>query len=142
MAETCVASNGDKWEVYKDATGKNWCWRRTASNGNISLVKELFMKLDEFVKQTLLDITNGVALAQEEALLYIAPGYVENKKQTEPQNVQFEVAVTAAKEASAGIRVLSFGEAKGGGSSEQVNRISFAVPVYLQAPTEKNPKQG
>ena len=35
MAETCTASNGDKWEVYKDATGKNWRWRRTASNGNI-----------------------------------------------------------------------------------------------------------
>ena len=98
------------------------------------------MKLDDFVKQTLLDITNGVAAAQEEALLYIAPGHVENRKQTEPQSVQFEVAVTVAKEANAGIRVLSFGEAKGGASSEQVNRISFAVPVFLQAPTELNPK--
>jgi hypothetical protein len=47
------------------------------------------MKLDEFVKQTLLDITNGVAAAQEETLLYIAPGHVEDKKQTEAQNVQF-----------------------------------------------------
>lgn len=98
------------------------------------------MKLDDFVKQTLLDITNGVAAAQEEALLYIAPGHVENKKQTDPQDVCFEVSVTVAKEANAGIRVLSFGEAKGGGSSEQVNRISFTVPVYLQAPTEKNEK--
>ncbi len=98
------------------------------------------MKLDDFVKQTLLDITNGVAAAQEEALLYIAPGHVDNKKQTDPQDVRFEVSVTVAKEANAGIRVLSFGEAKSGGSSEQVNRISFTVPVYLQAPTEKNEK--
>lgn len=34
MAETCIASSGDKWEVYKDNAGQ-WRWRRTASNGNI-----------------------------------------------------------------------------------------------------------
>jgi uncharacterized protein YegP (UPF0339 family) len=34
MAETCTASNGDKWEIYKDNAGE-WRWRRTASNGNI-----------------------------------------------------------------------------------------------------------
>lgn len=34
MTETCTASNGDKWEVYKDNAGQ-WRWRRTASNGNI-----------------------------------------------------------------------------------------------------------
>jgi uncharacterized protein YegP (UPF0339 family) len=34
MAETCTASNGDKWEIYKDNAG-HWRWRRTASNGNI-----------------------------------------------------------------------------------------------------------
>jgi uncharacterized protein YegP (UPF0339 family) len=30
--ESCKASNGDTWEIYK-TTG--WRWRRTASNGKI-----------------------------------------------------------------------------------------------------------
>ena len=34
MSETCTASNGDKWEVYKD-NASEWRWRRTASNGKI-----------------------------------------------------------------------------------------------------------
>jgi uncharacterized protein YegP (UPF0339 family) len=34
MTETCTASNGDKWEIYKDNAGE-WRWRRTASNGSI-----------------------------------------------------------------------------------------------------------
>ena len=34
MAEACTATNGDKWEVYKD-TASDWRWRRTASNGRI-----------------------------------------------------------------------------------------------------------
>ena len=81
------------------------------------------MKLDEYVKQTLLDITNGVAAAQKETLLYIAPGLVENERLTSAQLVKFEVGVTVAKEASGGIRVFSFGEGKAGLNSEQVNRI-------------------
>lgn len=31
---SCTDKNGDKWEVYKDASDK-WRWRRTASNGKI-----------------------------------------------------------------------------------------------------------
>ena len=61
------------------------------------------MKIEEYVKQTLLDITNGVAAAQQEAMLYIAPGHVENVKRTEPQFVKFEVALTVNKEAGGGI---------------------------------------
>jgi hypothetical protein len=91
------------------------------------------MKLDEFVKQTLLDITNGVANAQLEAKLFIAPGYVENKKLVAPQMVKFEVAVTVSKEAGGGISVFSFGELKSGVNSEQINKIAFEVPVYFQA---------
>lgn len=34
MTQYCKASNGDKWEIYKDNAGE-WRWRRTASNGNI-----------------------------------------------------------------------------------------------------------
>ena len=95
------------------------------------------MKLDEFVKQTLLDITNGVAEAQNQAKLYIAPGHVENKKLTAPQMVKFEVAVTVSKEAGGGISVWSLGELRTGINSEQINKIAFEVPVYFQAPTEK-----
>lgn len=29
-----MAGENDKWEFYKDASGK-WRWRRTAPNGNI-----------------------------------------------------------------------------------------------------------
>ena len=45
------------------------------------------MKLDEYVKQTLMDITNGVSEAQKESQLYIAPGFVENQKVVAPQMV-------------------------------------------------------
>lgn len=34
MSESCIASNGDKWEIYEDASD-DWRWRRTASNGKI-----------------------------------------------------------------------------------------------------------
>jgi hypothetical protein len=96
------------------------------------------MKLDEFVRQTLLDITNGVAQAQLETKLYIAPGHVENRKLIEPQFVKFEVIVSVNKEAGGGISVWSFGDVRSGYSSEHSNRISFDVPVYFQAPTERS----
>ncbi len=32
MAETCMMSNGDRWEIYQSS---GWRWRRTARNGNI-----------------------------------------------------------------------------------------------------------
>ena len=65
------------------------------------------MQLDDFVKKTLLDITNGVAAAQDEALLHVAPGFVENERQVEPQLVKFEVVVTVSKEAGGGIKLSS-----------------------------------
>lgn len=34
MAQSCNASNGDKWEIYKGGADE-WRWRRTASNGKI-----------------------------------------------------------------------------------------------------------
>jgi hypothetical protein len=96
------------------------------------------MKLDEFVKQTLLDITNGVAEAQLATKLYIAPGFVENQKLTSPQMVRFDVAVTVSKEAGGGVSVWSLGDLKAGVNSEQTNKISFEVPVFFQAPTERS----
>ncbi len=92
------------------------------------------MKLDEYVRQTLLDITNGVFSAQKESPLWIAPGSIESKKVLSLQLATFEVAVTVSNEGGGGIQVWSLGELNAKGSAEHVNRISFAVPVYFQAP--------
>ena len=97
------------------------------------------MKLDEYVKQTLVDISNGVEQAQREAMHFIAPGRVNDEVVIERQTVKFEVVVTVSKEAGGGITVFSIGDAKAHASSEHTNRISFEVPIYLNAPTEKNP---
>ena len=93
------------------------------------------MKLEEFVKQTLLDITNGVAEAQKTARLWIAPGMVEGEPKLMPQMVSFEIVVTVSKEGGGGISVWSFGDIKGSASSESHNKISFEVPVYFQNQT-------
>lgn len=92
------------------------------------------MKLDEYVKRTLIDITKGVAEAKDESLLWIAPGYVDGDKVFSAQLVSFEIAVTVSKEGGGGIQVLSIGELGAKGSSEHTNRISFSVPIYFQAP--------
>jgi len=34
MNTSCIAFNGDKWQIYNDNAGY-WRWRRTASNGRI-----------------------------------------------------------------------------------------------------------
>ncbi|MEM6304902.1 MAG: hypothetical protein AAF744_09285 [Pseudomonadota bacterium] len=96
------------------------------------------MKLDEFVKQTLLDITKGVADAQEEALLYIAPGSLNGVLLEEKQMVSIEVAVTVSSDGGGGISVFSLGELKGNIAREAANRIAFEVPVYFNAPTILN----
>lgn len=93
------------------------------------------MKLEDFVKKTLLDITNGVAEAQKSAKLWIAPGMVEGEAKLAPQMVSFEVAVTVNKEGGGAISVWSLGEVKGSASSESLNKISFEVPVYFQSQT-------
>ncbi|MGB5863905.1 MAG: hypothetical protein WBG95_06360 [Sulfitobacter sp.] len=97
------------------------------------------MRLDQFVKETLLDITNGVAQAQDAAMLFIDPGYINSERLEERQLVRFEVGVTVSKEGGGGISVFSLGDVKAGASSEHTNKISFEVPVYLNAPTVRNP---
>ena len=98
------------------------------------------MDLRDFVKQTLSDITNAVSEAQDKSKLYIAPGFVENVKITEPQFVDFEVHVTSSKEGGGGIKLWSFGEAKATTSAETGHKISFKVPVFFQAPTPLSKK--
>ena len=92
------------------------------------------MHLEEFVRRTLLDITNAVYEARRLAHLAIAPGYVEGSAILEPQMIHFEVAVTISTEGGGSISVWSIGDAKGQRSSQNVNKISFSVPVYFQAP--------
>lgn len=96
------------------------------------------MNLDQFVKRTLLDITNGVEQAQREALLFIAPGSINGKRLEEAQNVKFEVTVSVSKEGSGGISVLSLGDIKAQGKSEHINKLTFDVPVHFNAPTPLN----
>jgi len=98
------------------------------------------MKLDEFVTQTLLDITNGVAAAQEKTLLFIAPAIVEGEKKTKSQTVSFEISITVNAEGGGGISVFSMGDIKGALSRETANRISFEIPVYFSVPTRANPR--
>ena len=95
------------------------------------------MQLKDFVTQTLLDITQGVFEAQQKFPLWIAPGRVEGGKVTSPQMVKFEVVVTTNKEGGGGISVWSAFEAGATASAEHMNKISFSVPVYLQAPKQE-----
>lgn len=95
------------------------------------------MKLDEFVEQTLVDISKGVSEAKKKSSVWIAPGYVDGEKVFSEQLVKFEVAVTVEKEGSGGISVLSFADLKGNFKTESTNKIVFDVPVYFQAPTDR-----
>jgi len=95
------------------------------------------MKLDEYVKQTLLDITKGVSEAKDTSELWIAPGYVDGEKVFSEQLVTFDIAVTVSKEGTGGIQVLTLGELSTKGATEHTNRISFSVPVYFQAAQNK-----
>lgn len=97
------------------------------------------MDLKDFVKKTLLDITNGVFEAQQESVLFIAPGTINGKKIEKSHEVKFEVSVTVGAEGGGGIKVLSLGEVKAGAKTEATNKLTFEVPVYLNAPTPLNP---
>ena len=96
------------------------------------------MKLKDFVKQSLLDITEAVAEAQEETKLFIAIGVVEGEVQKAPQSVNFEVAVTVSGDAEGVISVLGLGELKGAGVRESISKLTFDIPVHLQFPTRRN----
>ncbi|WP_306148749.1 MULTISPECIES: hypothetical protein [unclassified Roseibium] len=96
------------------------------------------MNLDEFVKRSLLAVTKGVVDAQEESLLFIAPGHINGKRIEKAHEVKFEVSVTVSAEGGGGIQVLSFGELKAGAKTESTNKLTFEVPVYFNAPTPHN----
>ncbi len=96
------------------------------------------MNLKDFVKQSLLDITEGVTAAQEESLLFIAPAKVHDQPINSHSQVHFEVSVVVSSEVGGGISIWSAANAKTDRRSEHVSKISFDVPVFFQAPTERH----
>ena len=98
------------------------------------------MKIDQYVAQTLIDISKGVQKAKEQARVGIAPGYVDGVKVFTEQLVQFEIVTSVSKEVDGGINVLSIADIKAGGNVENTNRITFAVPVFFQAPPARESK--
>jgi hypothetical protein len=89
------------------------------------------MKLDEYVKQTPLDITKGVSDAAADSSCLIGPAWGDGEANMLAQMVKFEIAVTVNSEGGGGIKVWSIGDLSAKGSSEHSNRLSFEVPVYF-----------
>jgi hypothetical protein len=98
------------------------------------------MKLDEYVKQVLVDITSGVAEAQRTAQRGIAPASVSGGKNVAaPSMVKFEIVVSAEKSGGGGIQVPSLLELSGKLQNTQINKISFEVPVFFSHPAVSFP---
>ena len=111
------------------------------------------MQLQEFIKQVLVQIAEGVKEADQElGAGYVNPeprgdtklnkvaeaGYIPSDKGTLIQQVQFDVAVSSAegKETKGGIGLmiapLALGsQGKSDSSSSSTSRISFKVPLAL-----------
>lgn len=81
------------------------------------------MKVDEYIAQTLIDISKGVA-----------SGYIDGEKAFKKQLVSFETITTVTHEGGGSIQVLSLADLKAGTNIEKTNKISFSVPVFFQAP--------
>lgn len=103
------------------------------------------ISLKDFVKQTLLDITMAVDEAKDKSPVWIAPGSFEDRKQLDPQMIDFSVQVTVSEEKSAkgsgdiGVPMVTIVKAKLGGeiaSSDErmmTQSLKFSVPVYFQS---------
>jgi len=104
------------------------------------------VSLHDFVKQTLLDITNAVHEAQKLSPHAIAPGYVEGKAQLVPQMIEFTVQVTASEErrqkgeGEVSIPLITIVKAGIAGTidsakdNQTTQTLKFSVPVYFQSP--------
>lgn len=115
------------------------------------------MELKDFIKTTLLEITDAVLEAREKSTASIAPFRLHGRNGTEievitsNQLIEFDLAITETNKGSSnkegnkiGIKVLSSEvslEGKVGKNSETVqqtaNRIKFSVPVYFQFTSKK-----
>lgn len=104
------------------------------------------MDLKDFVRDTLLQLAEGVREAQTQAeerkwTTLIAPARSATGRIQQPvEMVKFDVAVTVSdtdqKSGKAGIRVFSFGEIGGSAEREasrsEVHRIKFEIPIEFQ----------
>jgi hypothetical protein len=103
------------------------------------------VSLKDFVRQTLLDITNAVDEAKSRSPLSIAPGFVEGTIQLEPQMIEFSVQVSALEEKSSkgqgqlSIPIVTVLKASASGDITSSNEkttthtLKFSVPVYFQS---------
>lgn len=98
------------------------------------------MKLDEFVKETLLQITNGVSDAQTEAKLFIAPGKIDSETVAAPQMVDFALTVVVDSSGSGNIKVLEFVNLGADVTKSVSHKVSFSVPVYFELQTREHPR--
>lgn len=115
---------------------------------------EVGMNLAEFIRQALSDIAFGVHEARVDCqeIVAIAPGHLNGKVVKNTAEISFDIAVTTASSsadistsssgASGFIRVVGFGAEVGGRdkdsgsqkrSDETVSRISFSIPIQLNA---------
>ena len=81
------------------------------------------MRLDEFVKETILQIAKGVQGAIDEQ-----EGFAVNPlgREWEVKKVKFNIAIETDTKVGAGIKVIS-----GSVESKTVNTIEFEVPIKL-----------
>ena len=108
------------------------------------------MRIGDFVRQALGEIVLGVAEAKRitNRLSSISPGKLDGETLTEKTLVDFEIALLAENsissdsrsggEVSGSLRVVSAsvsgsGETSEESRSENVSRVSFSVPLYLNA---------
>ena len=106
-------------------------------------IKRNLMDLKEFVSQTIIQIIDGIKLAQEEYPENACPEMVKFHTQSPVINqVDFDVAIYASDDketgAKAGIKVMSFisasGESKSNSSTGSSSRIKFQVPIRYPTP--------
>lgn len=91
------------------------------------------MRLDEFIKETLLQIAKGVQGAIDEQKGFeINP----NEKEAEIQTIKFSISLSTETKAEAGIKVLSAAH-----DTTSLNKIDFEVKMRLpKTHKEGNPK--
>ncbi len=90
------------------------------------------MDLKDFIKMSLLEISEAVLEAKEEARIAIAPGTFSGKKQKDASSVDFEVSVVTSTEKGGSIKVWSVAEGNVSSENLSTSKIAFSVPVYFQ----------
>jgi hypothetical protein len=120
------------------------------------------MRLSTFIHDTLYEIALGVTIGRARALDMVAvmPGHIDGTDVAEKTYVDFDIAVvvdedlsgTSTKDGNVGaeIQVVSMIKIKAGAgvknesvshkSQEQTHRITFKIPIHMNAHFKDNPK--